>query len=79
MNVSLANQAYEPEELTALKATFDEITTQRWFRPTEEAKKGFAKFLLTTYPACQFNRQRDFEKAEAVARQCFSRDYAVAH
>lgn len=31
MNVSWTSQFYEPEELTSLKVTFDEITSQIWF------------------------------------------------
>jgi hypothetical protein len=78
MNVSWTSQAYEPEELTSLKAAFDEITSQIWFRPSEEAKKGFAKYLFATYPAGHFNRQRHFSEVEAVARQYYSRDGRTA-
>lgn len=73
MNIALGNQAYEPEELTCLKATFDEITSQEWFCRSEEAKKGFAKYLFATYPAGLFNRQRHFDEVEAVARRYFAR------
>lgn len=78
MNVSWISQAYEPEELTSLKVTFDEITSQIWFRPSEEAKKGFAKYLFATYPAGHFNRQRHFDEVEAVARRYYSRDGRTA-
>ncbi|MEW9614905.1 hypothetical protein AB3G45_13855 [Shinella sp. S4-D37] len=78
MNVSWTSQAYEPEELTSLKAAFDEITSQIWFRPSEEAKKGFAKYLFATYPAGLFDRQRHFDEVEAVARQYYARDEKAA-
>lgn len=78
MNVSLTNQAYEPDELRSLKATFEEITSQIWFRPSEEAKKGFAKYLFATYAAGQFDRQRHYSDVEAVALRYYARDEKAA-
>jgi hypothetical protein len=77
MNVSLRNQAYEPGELTALKLIYDEITSQPWFRRSDETKKGFAKYLFKTFPAGQFDGERDYSAVEAVARQyCADRSAA---
>ncbi|MGJ7040480.1 hypothetical protein J2Y63_003745 [Shinella sp. BE166] len=73
MNVSLRSQAYEPGELTELKTVYDEITSQNWFRRTEQAKKGFAKYLFSTFEAGQFDRQRHYNEVVAVARRCYAR------
>lgn len=73
MPETFINNAYSPEELDALRATYDEITATSWFRPTPEAKKGFAKYLFATFSAGEFNRESHQAALEKMARQHYGR------
>ncbi|WP_439631761.1 hypothetical protein [Shinella sp.] len=69
--------AFEPEELSGLKALFDEITSQRWFDMSDEAKEAFARYLIETFPAGGFNAKTHRSVVEASARMFYSRDTAA--
>lgn len=46
--------AFQPEELAALKALFDEISSKPWFSKDERTRKSFAKYLFDTYPGSTY-------------------------
>jgi len=64
---------FEPEELGALKLIFDELTTQPWFDPSDEAKERFARYLFDTFPADTFDPVKHRSIAEASARMFYAR------
>ena len=67
---------FEPEELGALKQVFDELTSQAWFEPTEEARESFARYLFETFPAVTFDPVKHRPIIEASARIFYSKDGA---
>ncbi len=66
--------AFEPAELDALKNIFDELTTQPWFDPSDEAKESFAKYLFETFPTVTFDPRKHRSIIEASARMFYTRD-----
>ncbi|TFE97733.1 hypothetical protein B5M44_14095 [Shinella sumterensis] len=66
--------AFEPDELGALKEIFDEITSQPWFAASEDNKESFARYLLETFPAAQFDPRKHRSVIEASARMFYSTD-----
>lgn len=71
-----SKQAYEPHELDALKQVFDELTSQAWFDPSEEAKEAFAKYLFETFPADTFDPKKHRLIVETSARMFYSHTFA---
>lgn len=69
--------AFQPEELNALRALFDDITSQPWFDLSGGAKEAFAKYLIETFPAGAFDARKHRSVVEASARMFYSRDTAA--
>lgn len=69
--------AFQPEELSALKLLFEEITSQPWFDLSDGAKEAFAKYLIETFPAGAFDATKHRSILEASARMFYSRDTAA--
>ncbi|MGD9479799.1 hypothetical protein [Shinella sp. G-2] len=67
---------FEPQELGDLKHVFDELTSQSWFDPSEEARESFARYLFETFPAVTFDPVRHRSIIEASARMFYTRDGA---
>ncbi|WP_411034017.1 hypothetical protein [Shinella sp. BYT-45] len=67
---------FEPEELGALKHLFDELTSQPWFDPSDEAKESFARYLFETFPAVTFDPVKHRSIIEASARMFYTKDDA---
>jgi hypothetical protein len=65
---------FQPEELGALKAIFDELTAEPWFDASEEARESFAKYLFETFPALTFDPIKHRSIIEASARMFYCRD-----
>lgn len=61
--------AFQPEELQALQATFDYITSQSWFPNSEEVRSSLARFLINSFPADGIDPQTTKEHAENLAQQ----------
>ena len=71
MDRFLPKGSFEPDELTALKKLFDEVTGQAWFEQTADAKKAFAKYLFNTFPAATYNAEIHRSIVEAAARKFY--------
>jgi hypothetical protein len=67
---------YEPEELGALKHVFDELTSQPWFDPSDEARVSFAKYLFETFPAVVFDARKHRSIIEVSARMFYTKEDA---
>lgn len=63
----------QPEELSAVKAVYDDITAQDWFDQAEEARSSFARYLIDTYSISLIEPVRFRTIAEASARMHYSR------
>ena len=59
---------FQPDELNSLKSVYNDISTQRWFTKTDEAREGFARYLLTTFPGDTLDPSRDRAAIELSAR-----------
>jgi hypothetical protein len=66
--------AFEPAELDALKEIFDELTTQSWFDPSDQARESFATYLFETFPAATIDPRKHKSIVEASARIFFTRE-----
>lgn len=66
--------AFQPEELSALKKVFDEVTAEPWFDAAEEAREKVAKYLFEMFPGVTFDPQKHRPIVEATARTFFARD-----
>lgn len=64
----------QPEQLTLLKTLFDEITSQPWFDQSSDAKEDFAKYLIESFPAEDYDPRRHRFVAETSARMFYSRE-----
>ena len=73
MDRYLTKGSFEPEELASLKAIFDEVTTQDWFEPSDEAKVAFAKSLIENYPAGVYDARKHRALVLTSARMFYSR------
>ncbi|WLR95743.1 hypothetical protein [Shinella zoogloeoides] len=61
---------FEPDELRALKAIYDDVTAEDWFDPDQ--REAFARYLIETCPdIAAMKRHRSV--AEASARIFYSR------
>lgn len=76
MNGHSKKSAFEPSELATLQDIFKEITSQKWFPNTAEARESFAKFLLDTFPENSFSAERHRSGIEASARKFYAVDRA---
>lgn len=74
MNSHSLTGIFQPDELRTLKAIFDEITSQDWFSETDEAREGFARYLLNTFPGGTFNETRHRAIVELSARMFYADD-----
>ena len=63
----------QPEELTAVKAVYDDIVRQDWFSNTDEARSSFARYLIDTYSIGQIEPTRFRKIVECSARMHYSR------
>lgn len=63
----------QPEELSAVKAVYDDIVANDWFDQTEEAKASFGRYLIETYSISLIEPVRFRTIAEASARMHYSR------
>ncbi|WLS03118.1 hypothetical protein [Shinella oryzae] len=61
--------AFQPEELRALQATFDYITSQSWFPNSVEIQSSLARFLINRFPAEGLDPQKTKQFAENLAQQ----------
>jgi hypothetical protein len=77
MNSHPLKGAFQPEELTTLKAIFDEVTHQPWFAKDEAIRLSFAKYLIETFPGSSFDPARHRSMVEASARTFHGLDEAV--
>ena len=68
-----SKRTFEPDELDALKKLFDELTSQPWFEPSEDARESFAKYLFETFPAGTFDPAKHRSVIEASARMFYMR------
>lgn len=64
---------FQPEELSAIKHVFEEITSEPWFSRDPSAKKSFAEYLIDTYRNRTFDPARDRPMVIDVARAHFRR------
>lgn len=70
MFLHLAKSAFQPEEVAELRAVFDDVTSQPWFR--KDAKEEFARYLFKSLPP-KIDDARAFRATmETTARQHFS-------
>lgn len=63
----------QPEELTAVKAVYDDIVSQDWFSKTDEARSSFARYLIETYSIESIEPVRFRTIVESSARSHYSR------
>ena len=63
---------FQPEELAELKAIFDDITSQPWFRA--DAKDDFARHIFETFPSTGYSPHKRRSTIEASARMFYSRE-----
>ena len=61
----------EHQELTALKAVFDEVTAEPWFNVADRDR--FAQYLIHTYPDGEFDRIEQRAAIEEAAKRFYSR------
>lgn len=71
-------QAFEPEDLTYLKALCDDITGQAWFYKSDDAKQAFALYLIETFPAGEFDQKTHRAVVEASAHMFYSAVHPTA-
>jgi len=62
----------QPEELSAVKLIFDDISKQDWFDKREDAKTSFARYLISTYSISQIEPTRFRTIVECSARAHYS-------
>jgi len=63
----------QPEELTAVKAVYDDIVANDWFDQCEEARSSFARYLIDTYSISAITSERFRTIVECSARAHYSR------
>jgi hypothetical protein len=64
----------EPEELRAIKEIFDDVVAKDWFDQRQEARSGFARYLIETYSPAKLEPNRLRKIVECSARSHFSRE-----
>lgn len=67
------SNAFQPEELSAVKAVYDDIVAQEWFDQSEEAKASFGRYLIETYSLELIEPARFRTIVECSARTHYSR------
>lgn len=74
MNWHPPHGTFQPEELSALKRLFDEITSQPWFANDEATRMSFATYLFDTFPGSRYNPVKHRAVVEASARMFYGLD-----
>lgn len=63
---------YQPEDLSAMREVFEEVTSEPWFDRRPEARNSFAKYLLENYPDGSYDPIKHRAVIEDAARKYFS-------
>jgi len=69
----MSNGIFDPVELSAIRAVYDDIIAQPWFSRDPEARKAFARYLLDAYPGGIYRPELDRPILESVAREHYGR------
>jgi hypothetical protein len=69
----MSSGIFEPDDLAAMQAAYEDIISQPWFSDDPEAKKAFARYLLDAYPGGTYRPELDRPILESVARAHYGR------
>jgi hypothetical protein len=64
---------FEPEDLAAMRAVYEDLVSQPWFSKNPHAKEDFARYLIGAFPGGTFRPELDRPIVEAAARAQFAR------